>query len=104
LRGVGATLSGHGPGDEAFDALLYCTERWDGSGYPEGLSGEEIPLTARVFAVCHRYIRAHDDEPQTAAAQLWRAAGSELDPRLVQRFLLLLREQEAGQRAKALGA
>jgi HD-GYP domain-containing protein (c-di-GMP phosphodiesterase class II) len=34
------------------DVVLYHHERWDGSGYPEGLAQDEIPLAARIFSVC----------------------------------------------------
>jgi diguanylate cyclase (GGDEF)-like protein len=98
LRGVGASWSGHGPGREAFEALLYATENWDGTGYPEGLSGIQIPEVARVYAVCRRYAQAERVEPSTAQEQLWRSAGGELDPRLVQRFLILLREFDSVER------
>ncbi|MBM3146267.1 MAG: diguanylate cyclase [Actinobacteria bacterium] len=77
-------------GDETFDALLYCTERWDGDGYPEGLAGEQIPRAARVLAVCRAYLKQATDE-RGALEQLWRLAGKELDPRLVQRFIGFIR-------------
>ncbi len=104
LRGVGALWSGHGPGKDAFDALVYSTERWDGSGYPEGLAGEQIPRVARVYAVCREYGKVMADEPAQAAERLWRAAGNELDPLLVQRLLIVLREQEVRSRERAVGA
>jgi diguanylate cyclase (GGDEF)-like protein len=101
LRGVGSSWSGHGPNREAFDALLYRTEKWDGSGYPEGLSGEKIPRVARVYAVCRSYLEAGaEDSPHTQEA-LWKAAGIALDPRLVQRFLMYLREQDGDRKAVA---
>jgi HD-GYP domain-containing protein (c-di-GMP phosphodiesterase class II) len=69
-------------------------ERWDGDGYPDGLSGEEIPLLARIIAACdtydaivtHRpYRRARS--PQQACAELRRVAGDQLDPRVVRALL-----------------
>lgn len=90
--------AGSDPGSLGSVALLYSTERWDGSGYPEGLSGEEIPRVARAYAVCRDYLEA---EQQTLdALRLLRAqAGSELDPRLVQRFTRVLAEPDAPIRA-----
>ncbi len=78
----------------------YCHhERWDGSGYPRGLLGEEIPLTARMFAVVDiwdalthdRPYRTAWDKPR-AAAYLQDQAGILLDPRAVEEFLAMLTE------------
>jgi diguanylate cyclase (GGDEF)-like protein len=101
LRGVGSSWGGHGPNGEAFDALLYRTEKWDGSGYPEGLSGEEIPRVARVYAVCRDYLEAGDGDPPRTQEAMWKAAGTALDPGLVQRFLMYLRELDGGRKAAA---
>jgi putative nucleotidyltransferase with HDIG domain len=57
-------------------------EHFDGSGYPAGLSGEEICIEARIVAVCDDWV-ALRSEPSTAVAELRRAAGSRLDPRVV---------------------
>jgi hypothetical protein len=78
---------------EAFEALLYSTERWDGSGYPEGLRGSEIPPVARVLTLLRRFLAGGgDDEPVDAARGLWRMAGAELDPNLVHRFIGFMAE------------
>jgi two-component system cell cycle response regulator len=66
-------------------------ERWDGSGYPDGLSGEAIPLGARIIAVCDAYdamtsercyqnARSHRD----ALAELRHHAGTQFDPAVVE--------------------
>jgi diguanylate cyclase (GGDEF)-like protein len=71
---------------EALDALLYSTERWDGTGYPEGRRGSEIPRVARAFAVVRTFVAAggqHD--PVEAAHALWARSGTELDPHMVRR-------------------
>lgn len=39
----------------AYDICRYCYERWDGKGYPEGISGDEIPLCAQIVGLVHRY-------------------------------------------------
>ena len=67
------------------------TERWDGSGYPQGLRGEETPLTARVFAVVDvldalTHPRPHRPAVPVAAAleHLRRESGILFDPRVVE--------------------
>ena len=81
---------------EALQALLYGTERWDGTGYPEGLRGSEIPSVARVFTLLRRFAAGGgDDKPVDAARGLWRMAGAELDPHLVHRFIGFMSEGRA---------
>jgi putative two-component system response regulator len=69
-------------------------ERWDGTGYPAGLAGEDIPLAGRICAVCDVYDALVSDRPYKAAwseeaarEELRELAGSQLDPRLVSVFL-----------------
>ena len=69
-------------------------EKWDGTGYPLGLKGEEIPLVARICAVCDVYDALVSDRPYKAAwpidqalGELRRLAGRHLDPRLVALFV-----------------
>jgi two-component system, cell cycle response regulator len=68
-------------------------ERWDGGGYPDKLAGEEIPLGARIIAVCDAFEAMVEDRPwrtpisaPQALAELRRCAGSQFDPRLVEVF------------------
>jgi len=68
-------------------------ERWDGGGYPDGLSGEEIPLGARIIAICDAYEAMVEDRPwrtskdsDAALAELRHCAGTQFDPRLVEIF------------------
>jgi response regulator RpfG family c-di-GMP phosphodiesterase len=69
-------------------------ERWDGSGYPQGLKGEQIPLAARIFSVVDvwdalsfaRVYKPAWPEPEVLR-YLREAAGSQLDPQLVELFL-----------------
>ena len=84
----------------ALDIPRYHHERWDGSGYPEGLSGEEIPLTARIFAVVDVWDALRSDRPyrkawsnQRARAYLEEKAGAEFDPGVVDKFLKLVDER-----------
>ena len=83
-------------------------ERFDGGGYPDGLAGEQIPLAARVIAICDAYeamtgTRSYRVplDPTAAQAELRRCAGSQFDPRLTEVFLgILAREvQPAGNRS-----
>lgn len=72
-------------------------ERYDGSGYPQGLRGEEIPLGARILAVVDAYSAITDTRPysdgrseEEAIAELQRCAGSQFDPHVVEAFLAAL--------------
>jgi two-component system cell cycle response regulator len=85
-------------------------ERWDGVGYPDGLRGEEIPLGARIVAVCdafdamttNRPYRLRIGEP-AALAELSRCAGTQFDPRVVEAFTQVLeREMAAAEQTAAL--
>jgi HD-GYP domain-containing protein (c-di-GMP phosphodiesterase class II) len=68
-------------------------ERWDGSGYPDGLIGDEIPLAARVFAVADALDALTTDRPYRPASTFPRArdvirdgSGSQFDPEVVAAF------------------
>ena len=74
-------------------------ERWDGSGYPLGLRGEEIDLNARIFAVADAFDAMISDRVyrrgrtyETAAEELDRWAGRQFDPRVVEAFHRVPRE------------
>ncbi|NLE22943.1 MAG: HD-GYP domain-containing protein, partial [Actinobacteria bacterium] len=71
-------------------------ERWDGSGYPDGLAGEAIPLGARIIAVADVYDAMTSDRPYRAAlphevavAELIDGRGSQFDPEIVDAFVAL---------------
>ena len=74
--------------------IPYCHhERWDGTGYPRGLAGEAIPLSARIFAVVDVWDALTSDRPyrrawsrERAAEQIRSLAGSHFDPRVVEVF------------------
>jgi ribonuclease P protein subunit RPR2 len=66
-------------------------ERWDGSGYPDGLAGEEIPLAARIFSVVDALDAITTERPYRPAASIAEAratiaaaAGTQFDPRVVE--------------------
>lgn len=79
---------------EALDIPCYHHERWDGSGYPKGLKGEEIPLAARIFAVADVWDALRSDRPyrpnwpEEKVVEYLRAnAGRLFDPQVVEVFL-----------------
>ncbi len=78
-------------------------EHWDGSGYPRGLKGEDIPLESRIIAVVDAYVAMTSHRPyrhalprEEAKAALQAGAGQEWDPRIVKLFLAIL-DKEAKQ-------
>ncbi|MFO7942691.1 MAG: GAF domain-containing protein [Anaerolineales bacterium] len=82
--------------EEALDIPLYHHERWDGSGYPYGWKGKEIPLPARIFAVVDVWDALTSDRPYRPAWSEKRAldhikkqSGKHFDPQVVNAFLNL---------------
>ncbi|MBI4655904.1 MAG: GAF domain-containing protein [Elusimicrobia bacterium] len=80
--------------------VLYHQEWYNGSGYPEGLKGGEIPLGARIVATIDAWDAMRSDRPyrkalsrETAVEELKRGAGKQFDPQVVETFLRL-EEQE----------
>ena len=76
-------------------------ERFDGSGYPDGLAGRRIPLGSRIIAVCDAYSAMVSDRPHRTArdsvaarAELKRRAGGQFDPRVVEALCAALDERE----------
>lgn len=72
-------------------------ENFDGSGYPDGLAGDEIPLGARVVTICDAYhamtsSRRYRDRMSRADAlkELRRCAGAQFDPAIIETFCTLL--------------
>lgn len=93
----------------AAELILTHHERWDGKGYPRGLSGEEIPLGARIFMVVDTFDSMTSDRPyrkalstKEALDEILRCSGSQFDPRVVEAFLdiyeVWVREREELQR------
>ena len=90
-------LDGYGP---IADAVLYHHEHVDGSGYPAGLIGNEIPLASRIVAICSVFDTLTAREtyrspmtPQDAMAELRRSAGRQLDSELVHSFIEMLQRR-----------
>jgi HD-GYP domain-containing protein (c-di-GMP phosphodiesterase class II) len=80
----------------ALPYVLYHHERWDGTGYPTGRAGEEIPIEARVLAVADAFDAMTSDRPyrpalnrEEALAEVERCSGSQFDPEIVRIFLEL---------------
>ena len=83
--------------------IPYCHhEHWDGSGYPRGLKGEQIPLSARVFAIVDIWDALLSDRPYRNAwpeekvlQYIRDTSGTILDPMVVQAFLQMLDEKKS---------
>ena len=82
--------------------IPYCHhEKWDGSGYPRGLKGEEIPLEARIFAVVDVWDALSSDRPyrkawpqERVAAYVVAESGKHFDPQVVDAFLRMMEKGE----------
>lgn len=77
-------------------------ERFDGAGYPDGLIGEQIPIGARIIAVCDSFEAIVSDRPyrrgrsaEQALAEIERCTGTQFDPRVVAAFTRVLGSQPA---------
>lgn len=85
----------------ALDIPYSHHERWDGSGYPQGLVGKEIPLAARIFAVIDIWDALSSDRPYRSAwpreeilAYIRDISGKQLDPEIVGVFLDIVDQQD----------
>jgi len=98
---LGANIVGNVPSlVSCVGGILYHHEWWDGTGYPEGLAGEQIPLEARIMAIADAFaamtaVRPYRDAlcDDKVIKELKRGAGTQFDPKLVKTFLHLV---EAG--------
>jgi len=87
------------------EPVRFHHERWDGKGYPEGRSGEGIPLLARALSVANTYDRLQTGSPnrpgfeqRQAIKELQRLAGTALDPHLTELFVHALEQVPSGTR------
>ena len=83
-------------------------ERWDGSGYPDQLAGEEIPLESRIIACCDAWNAMRTDRAyrkaldyQTAHAELCSNSGTQFDPTVVAALLAIVSADEEAHHARA---
>ncbi|AQS58017.1 HD domain-containing phosphohydrolase [Desulforamulus ferrireducens] len=87
--------------EKIYDGVMYHQEKYDGSGYPYGLRGQEIPQVARIIAIADAYDAITSDRPyrkakspQEALAEIKKCAGKHFDPQLVEIFLDAMGYQE----------
>ena len=80
--------------------IYHHQEKWDGTGYPDGLKGKDIPLAARIIAVADAFNAMTTDRPyrkaktrEEAIEELRRCAGAQFDPQVVEVFVGLLEEE-----------
>lgn len=89
---IGQRILSAAPALRSVGAIVRSThENWDGTGYPDGLVGEAIPLAARIISACDAYSAMTSDRPYRAArtqadavAELRRCAGNQFDPCVVE--------------------
>ncbi len=82
----------------ALDIPHYHHEKWDGTGYPQGLKGEQIPLAARIFAVADVWDALRSDRPyrskwskEKVLDYIREQSGTHFDPQIVEAFLKLMK-------------
>ncbi|GEM47641.1 HD-GYP domain-containing protein [Deinococcus cellulosilyticus] len=90
---------------QARDIPYFHHEKWDGTGYPHGLKGEEIPLYARIFAIVDVYDALTSDRPyrkampqEEALGIIEQGVGTHFDPEVAHHFLQMVREPSAFSR------
>jgi diguanylate cyclase (GGDEF)-like protein len=78
------------------NGILYHHERFDGSGYPNGLKGDEIPIEARIIAIADSYIVMTSERSYSGALnhkraleELQKGAGTQFDPYLIEQFIAI---------------
>lgn len=83
------------------EPILHHHENWDGTGYPDGLKHEDIPVLSRVISVIDSYDAMVSDRPyhkgiapSAACAELQRCAGKQFDPYIVEAFVRLLNNED----------
>lgn len=83
------------------EIVLYHHEKWDGTGYPVGLKGKAIPISARIAALCDVYDSLRSERPykapyshEQAVAIILAESGSHFDPKIVRAFKALSEQFE----------
>jgi hypothetical protein len=90
--------------------ILHHHEHWNGSGYPDGLKGEEIPLECRILAIIDAFDAMTNDRPyhkgvsvEEAIKEIRKCAGKQFDPYLADKFIEIVTKEskaETGGRAE----
>ncbi len=102
--GVAADILRNVPGlGRALEIVRHHHEHWDGSGYPDHLAGEAIPLAARIFLICNAFEAIRTPGPynpgcstEEAVAQIRKGSGVRFDPSLVEPFVAMVTVMEKG--------
>jgi diguanylate cyclase (GGDEF)-like protein len=98
---IGSRIIERVPGIGALAPIIrHHHERWDGTGYPGGLSGDDIPLEARVIAIADTYSALTSTRPyrsavspELACAEIERCAGTQFDPEIAHLFVIEMRRR-----------
>jgi two-component system cell cycle response regulator len=107
---IGQRILSSAPALRPVGAIVRSThENWDGSGYPDGLAGEAIPLAARIIAVCDAYSAITSDRPyrtarttEEAVAELRRCAERQFDSEVVELLCAVLADEAEPAKTLAL--
>jgi diguanylate cyclase (GGDEF)-like protein len=100
---IGQRILSAAPGLRPVGVIVRSThENWDGTGYPDGLAGEAIPLAARIIAACDAYSAMTSDRPYRGArtpgeavTELLRCAGQQFDAQVVELLCAVLADEDA---------
>jgi len=101
---LGSLIVGSVPGMESIiDVVRSHHERWDGSGYPDGLKGEDIPLLGRLLAVADAFSAMTTDRPyrkaltwEFAVQEIRKGTGTHFDPEMSRAFLAAVLKRQPG--------
>jgi HD-GYP domain-containing protein (c-di-GMP phosphodiesterase class II) len=92
-----------------YPVVYHHHERYDGTGYPDGLKGDDIPLAARIVTIADAYDAMTSERPyrgasdhEYAVSELRRCAGTQFDPKLVELFIAVLERERASGSAPFL--
>ena len=93
----------------SMDIPAYHHEKWDGSGYPSGMAGEEIPIAVRIFAVVDVWDAITSERPYRKALSdaealeyIRNSSGKHFDPEIVKVFLDIMQRQSPGEKGNKL--
>jgi two-component system cell cycle response regulator len=108
---IGQRILGAAPALRPVGEIVRSThENWDGTGYPDGLAGESIPLAARIIAACDAYSAITSDRPyrparspEEAVAELRRCAGQQFDAEVVKLLCAVLADEDEPAKTFAVG-